>query len=489
MKSRITTLMMAIVFVITILNFSMIAPCATTEAESYITTAEIAAADADYYSEEHSDDKSQDPDLVINKTDNYANFLRDANDEFLAYSDVHFGESDENVYVKGIRVTYAYYNNLTPGSEATLRVWTPGDLVKEGATELTISVKGANLYDVNGSQYTVNNWEYLGTVKLPSYDENGDGKCDTSDFVTKDFMFATQRMVEPTSNVVITAGNGFFLRSFSFIKCSEDEARDAYGTIPATTADVFSTDLVGANHDTTGVSFKMEENGVFLFSSIATRYIGFNDVDFGTETWVDAVNLNYATASDSKEVYIYDVTDLTGDLSVAKGKLSVGGSEQTPLFTITPPSTGSKANYASYTGQTPMKKLSGKRDLIVTTNNDEIIFRSFGFEKEIFDIGHSKTDNNLVTSVKANRADVAEMVGEKMSFALITSLYQGQTLCNAKFKMVDVSDPDYDTVLDSLTMNLSDMQKGEYTVKSFVWKDMSSLTPLGTVVDDVINLQ
>ena len=476
MKSRITTLMMAIVFVITILNFSMIAPCATTEAESYITTAEIAAADADYYSEEYSDNKSQDPDLVINKTDNYAQFLRDANDEYLAYSNVKFGETDENVYVKGIRVTYAY-----TGTAATLRAWTPGDLVKEDATKSTISVSGAYLTDVNGSQYKTTNWKYLGTVKLPGVDVNGDGRCTTDDFVTKDFMFATPRMVEPTSNVVISAGNGFYLRSFSFIKCSENEVRDAYGTIPATTADAFPTDLVGANHDTTGVVFNRSEddnnnNSVVFNSSVATRYIRFNDVDFGaTAKWIGEVDLEYATNATTKEVYIYDVTGMTGDLSVVLGKLSVGEMEQTPLFTIKPTSTGSTTTYASNTFQTPMKELSGKRNLIVTTNNGEIRFRSIGFRfvKDGVNISNTLAGDTLTTSATSE---------SEMKCTLITAVYNGDMLVAS-----DLSGP-VTLVSTPLTfgVDVSTLGAGTYTVKTFIWNNLTTLMPVVTNTTETI---
>jgi len=380
MKRKLTTLVMAIVFAVTILNFNMVAQCATTETETYITTEEIVAVEADYYSNENSGTNANDyPDLRIDAAGNYVRFIRDVGDEFIAYSNVKFGGNDENVYVKGIRVTYAFYS--ANGSKATLRVWTPGDLVSGGETSSTIAAGSANLTGVNGYKYTSSNWEYLGTAQLPSYGETAPTGVDT-DFVTRDIMFTTPRMVEATSNVVLTVANGLYLRSFSFIKCSEDEVRDAYGTIPATTADVFSTNNGGSNASTVDVpdvTFLMEENGVRFLRSIAYRYIGFNDVDFGEGTWVGDVKLNYATNTEGKNVYIYDVTGLTGDLSVSSGTLSVGGTAQTPLFTIKPTSTGSTTTYASYTGHTPMKYLSGKKDLIVTTSSGEIRFRSIGF--------------------------------------------------------------------------------------------------------------
>jgi len=446
-------------------------------------TTEIKAIDATGISEEYSaanDDPNQDADVTIYPELDYLRFIRDAKDEYIAYDNVSMGNEDERIYIKGIRLNHAYYSSGS--AENILYIWTPDDTSSLSASSRTLT---EGTYSIG-----TNHWKCMNAVSIDNT-TNSVLTGDDADFVTEDIIFASPRMVSPTSNIVFTSLSPMYLRSFSFIKCTDEEVRDAYGDIPATTADMFSGENTGANANTTDIpdvtfSCMTGDSYARFVRNAAKRYIGFTNVDFGTESLVTKVNVKYGSNSE-RTMRIYEIEEGTVPM-VNNGMLTIEDISQEPIFTLTLPSTEAETNYSQASIEIPEILLSGKKILLITVSGTMRIC-SFGFEKEIFDISHSITDNNLVLSVKANRADVAEMVGEEMSFALITSLYKGRRLCKMEFKTVDVSDPNYDTIVDSLTMSLSDMQNGEYTVKSFVWKDMSCLTPLRTVVDDVINLQ
>lgn len=112
--------------------------------------------------------------------------------------------------------------------------------------------------------------------------------------------------------------------------------------------------------------------------------------------------------------------------------------------------------------------------------NVEVLDKLYG--KDNIDIAHTVDGDTLTSSVQTDISNIWELIGEKSGFGVVTAVYKAQTLCRAEYAAVDAASSESVELTGSLTVDLSGLENGEYTAKTYVLDSIKSLKPLNSAV-------
>lgn len=402
-------------------------------------------------------------DVTVYPQNNYLRFIRDAGDEYITYDMGIPNTLNEKYYIKGVRINYGYYS---PSAINNVYFWTPD------STE-ALSAKYAQNLIVGDCTFNKENRVCIGSVSLENTSYSTISGSE-GEFCEKDILFTSPRAVKAGENLVLTSESPMYLRSFSFIVCSEEEVRNPYELILGATADFYSEETSDNAVPDININSAGGESYVRFVRNGAKRYVGYKNVDFGKQTEILRFNIRYAAAS-TVNLKIYEA-DETENISVSGGRLLKNGTEAEALLEVLLDETGGDMIFSDG-GAEVKKALSGKKNLVFTT--DKVLrINSFSFEFGMFAVGGESDGENFETFVKVDVKKVLDALSDGKTFIFLTGIYSGEMLEKVEKKLVDLSGFEAYVKEENMVLDLSGLKAGDYTAKFFLWNDEKSLMPV-----------